>query len=421
VRDAEGQKMSKSKGNTIDPLDLDRRHRPRRAGEEAHRRAADPAGARKVEKRTRKEYPDGIAAVGTDALRFTFAALATYGRTINFDLKRCRRLRKAFCNKLWNAARFVLMNTEIGDAAPAGAEGRAPAPKTEAEKWILARLRATLAEVEAQMKLYRFDLVAQALYEFVWNEYCDWFVELAKPALGGEDRAAADSTRHTLLYVLEAALRALHPITPFITEEIFQELFVRSSVRAQNDPASLPGSSAKSILHTAYPRAEDFPADDATASADVEWLRAVLTQIRRIRSEMNIAPGKAIPLLYANGSAADRARAERFAAQIAFLARAESQRWLSPGEAEPAAATAVAGEMKLLIPLAGLIDVSAEKARLEKEIKRIEGELAKSSGKLANFGERTPAAVVEQERQRAADFTTTLATLREQAGKLERM
>ena len=423
VRDAEGQKMSKSKGNTIDPLDLIDGIDLDALVKKSTASLLIPQVREKVEKRIRKDYPDGIAAVGTDALRFTFAALATYGRTINFDLKRAEGY-KAFCNKLWNAARFVLMNTGIENRESGigeAAQRTALVPKTAAEKWILARLRATLTEVEAQMKLYRFDLVAQALYEFVWNEYCDWFVELAKPALGGEDRAAADSTRHTLLYVLEAALRALHPITPFITEEIFQELFVRSSVSAKSDPASLPDSPTKSILHTTYPRAEDFPADDAAASADIEWLRAVLTQIRRVRSEMNIAPAKAVPLLYANGSATDRARAERFAAQIAFLARAESQRWLSPGEAEPAAATAVAGEMKLLIPLAGLIDVSAEKARLEKEIKRIEGELAKSSAKLANFGERTPAAVVEQERQRAADFTATLATLREQAGKLDRM
>ncbi len=402
VRDAEGQKMSKSKGNTLDPLDLIDGIDLEALVKKSTASLLIPQVREKVEKRVRKDYPDGIAAVGTDALRFTFAALATYGRTINFDLKRAEGY-KAFCNKLWNAARFVLMNCET---APATAEGSALAPRTAAEKWIVARLRATLAEVEAQMKLYRFDLVAQALYEFVWNEYCDWFVELAKPALGGEDKAAAESTRHTLLYVLEAALRALHPITPFITEEIYQAV------------APLLGLTQASITQRSYPRAEDLPADDAAASADIEWLRAVLTQIRRIRSEMNIAPGKAIPLLYANGSASNRERADRFAAQLAFLARTESQRWLDAGEAEPAAAAAVVGEMKLLIPLAGLIDLGAERARLEKEIKRLEGEMTKSNAKLANFGPKTPPSVVEQEKQRVAEFATTLAALQEQSAKL---
>ncbi|MBN8887285.1 MAG: valine--tRNA ligase [Rudaea sp.] len=405
VRDAEGQKMSKSKGNTIDPLDLIDGIDLESLVKKSTASLLIPQVREKVEKRIRKDYPQGIAAVGTDALRFTFAALATYGRTINFDLKRAEGY-KAFCNKLWNAARFVLMNCE-GQGFGTGDSGFAKATATEAERWILARLRRTLVEVEAQMKLYRFDLVAQALYEFVWNEYCDWFVELAKPALGGEDKAAAESTRHTLLFVLEAALRALHPITPFITEEIFQSV------------APLLGLKETSIAQRNYPRVEDFPADDAAASAEIEWLRTVLTQIRRIRSEMNIAPGKTIPLLYANGSAADRARVDKFAAQIAFLARTESQRRLDAGEAEPAAAAAIVGEMKLLIPLAGLIDLSAEKARLDKEIKRLDGEIAKSSTKLANFGAKTPPAVVEQEKQRVADFTTTLNGLREQWERLK--
>jgi valyl-tRNA synthetase len=412
VRDAEGQKMSKSKGNTIDPLDLIDGIDLESLVRKSTAALLIPQAREKVEKRIRKDYPAGIPAVGADALRFTFAALATYGRTINFDLKRADGYRN-FCNKLWNAARFVLMNTGIGNresgiggAVPAAAGARAQAPTTAAEKWIVARLRATLAEVEAQMRLYRFDLVAQALYEFVWNEYCDWFVELAKPALGGEDKAAAASTRHTLLYVLEAALRALHPITPFITEEIYQSV------------APLLVLKEASITQRSYPRAEELPADDAAASADIEWLRAVLTQIRRIRSEMNIAPAKAIPLLYAGGQAADRTRQARFAASIAFLAKAESQRWLDVGESEPPAATAVVGDMKVLIPLAGLIDLDAEKARLDKEIRRIEGEMAKSEGKLAHFGERTPPAVVEQERQRLAEFSTALAGLREQAARL---
>ncbi len=220
VRDAEGQKMSKSKGNTIDPLDLIDGIERDALVEKSTASLLIPQVREKVEKRIRKDYPDGISAVGADALRFTFAALATYGRTINFDLKRADGYRN-FCNKLWNAARFVLMNCEEpGFGIRDSGFGKAPA--TEAERWILTRLHQTLAEVETHFTTYRFDLLAQALYEFVWNDYCDWFLELTKPALNGDDKAAADSTRHTLLVVLEAVLRALHPITPFITEEIWQ-------------------------------------------------------------------------------------------------------------------------------------------------------------------------------------------------------
>ena len=404
VRDAEGQKMSKSKGNTIDPLDLIDGIELEALVKKSTASLLIPQVREKVEKRIRKDYPDGIKAVGTDAMRFTFAALATYGRTINFDLKRAEGY-KNFCNKLWNAARFVLMNTGIGS----GESGIERAPATAAEHWILARLALTLAEVEAQMKLYRFDLVAQALYEFVWNDYCDWFLELSKPALNGEDAAAAASTRSTLLRVLETILRALHPITPFITEEIWQSV------------APKLGIGGNSVAARPYPLAAEFAgASDAAAVADIEWLKAVLGEIRRIRSEMNIAPGKQIPLLFAKGAAADRTRVERFAEQIAFLARTESQAWLDAGQQEPASASAIVGELRVLIPLAGLIDIEAEKARLNREIKRIEGEIAKCNGKLGNatFVANAPAAVVEQERGRLAEFSTTLSGLNEQLGRL---
>ena len=414
VRDADGQKMSKSKGNTIDPLDLIDGIKLEALVKKSTSSLLIPQVREKVEKRIRKEYPYGIAPVGADALRFTFAALATYGRTINFDLKRADGYGN-FCNKLWNAARFVLMNCAVEAATAAEGEVGSRTPnargtvlasaRTEPEKWIFARLHKMLAEIEAQMPLYRFDLVAQALYEFVWNDYCDWFVELAKPALNGSDRAAADSTRRALLVVLEAALRALHPITPFITEEIWQSV------------APLLGSKESSITQRSYPRATDFPAD-AAAEAETEWLKAVVSQIRRIRSEMNIAPGRSIPLLFADGNASDRLRAQKFATQLAFLTRAESQRWLAAGESEPASAAAIVGDMKLLIPLAGLIDIGAEKARLAREIQRLEGEIAKSNAKLANFGANTPAHVVDQETQRVAERTAELKGLREQAIRL---
>jgi len=412
VRDAEGQKMSKSKGNTIDPIDLIDGISLDDLVRKSTASLLIPQVREKVEKRIRKDYPDGIPAVGADALRFTFAALATYGRTINFDLKRADGY-KNFCNKLWNAARFVLMNCEDFSLPPrAGEGGRRPdggnlAPNTEAEKWILTRFAETLAEVEKQIAIYRFDLAAQALYEFTWNEFCDWFVELTKPALGGSDPAVADSTRHTLLFVLEALLRALHPIIPFITEEIWHEVTPKL------------GIAGDSIATQRYPLAGELP-QDAAATAEIEWLKAVLTGIRRIRSEMNIAPGKPIPLLFSSGTGSDRARIGKFGAQIEFLARTESQRWLEADAAEPASATAIVGEMKILIPLAGLIDVGAEKTRLAKEIKRIEGEIAKCRGKLsnANFVQNAPAEVVAQENQRLKDFDTTLAALNEQLGRL---
>ena len=416
VRDAEGQKMSKSKGNTLDPLDLIDGITLPALVEKSTKSLLIPQVREKVEKRIRKDYPDGIAAIGTDALRFTFAALASYSRTINFDLKRADGY-KAFCNKLWNAARFVLMNMKDSphpNPPPHAGEGGERAarvgvgPQTEAERWILTRLHATLVEVEQHFATYRFDHLAQALYEFVWNEYCDWFLELSKPALNGDDAEAAASTRHTLLVVLETALRALHPVIPFITEEIWQSVAPQLGLQA-------PG-----ILDRPYPRADEFVVDD-TASAEIEWFKAVLTGVRKIRSEMNIAPGKTIPLLLADGDADDRRRADKFSAQIGFLARCEVPRWLAANEAEPAAAAAIVGNLRVLIPLAGLIDLDAERARLKKEIARIEGEKKKSEGKLgnANFVDHAPAEVVEQERTRLSDWNTQLDALRGQVERLQ--
>ncbi|RUL63980.1 valine--tRNA ligase [Dyella dinghuensis] len=401
VRDAEGQKMSKSKGNTLDPLDLIDGIELEPLVEKSIKSLLIPQVREKVEKRIRKDYPSGIPAIGTDALRFTFAALASYSRTINFDIKRAEGY-KAFCNKLWNAARFVLMNLPEGELpAPSGA------PATEAERWILTRLKQTLGEVEQHFITYRFDLLAQALYEFTWNEFCDWFLELSKPALNGDDAAAAASTRHTLVVVLETVLRALHPIVPFITEEIWQSVAPKLGIKADG------------ILQRSWPNASDMPADEA-ATAEIEWFKNVLSGIRRIRAEMNIAPGKTIPLLLADGDATDRARAAKFAAQISFLARVDAPQWIASGADEPAAAAAVVGSMRVLIPLAGLIDLSAEKTRLAKEIARIEGEIKKCENKLgnANFVANAPAEVVAQERQRIADWGTQATALREQMQKL---
>ncbi len=439
VRDAEGQKMSKSKGNTIDPLDLIDGIELEDLVRKSTASLLIPQVREKVEKRIRKEYPAGITAVGADALRFTFAALATHGRTINFDLKRCEGY-KNFCNKLWNAARFVLLQqqekakVETENAIPAIEEplakleshiqaieqraadagligpavGAAALPASAADRWILTALSRATAEYHAQIAAYRFDLAAQALYDFVWNEYCDWYLELSKPAMLGDDVAAKAATQRTLLTVLDAVLRLLHPIIPFITEEIWQQLAPMLGKRG-------------SIATQALPQATDFACDEA-AAADIEWLKAVLSGIRRIRSEMNINPARLVPLVLEGGDAQDRERHARFASQIAFLARIDpaAMRWLAPGEDAPAAAAAVVGELKLLIPLLGLIDVEAELKRLAKEIARLEGEIRKCEAKLGNasFVANAPAAVVEQEKQRIAEFSTTLGGLREQQRKL---
>ncbi|WP_285446404.1 valine--tRNA ligase [Xanthomonas sp. fls2-241-TYG-148] len=402
IRDAQGQKMSKSKGNVLDPLDIidgisiEDLVAKRTSG------LMQPRMAEKIEKATRKEFPDGIIAHGADALRFTIAALATHGRDIKFDLGRAEGY-KNFCNKLWNATRFVLMNTE-------GAQfSGVPQPQTETERWILARLDAVAAEAQVHYANYRFDLLAQTLYEFAWNAFCDWFVELAKPALNGAVQDAADSTRHTLLYVLEALLRLLHPLTPFVTEELWQQVAPRL------------GITGDTISLQAFPQRGDVDTSGyAGAEADIEWLKAMVSALRRVRSELNVPPSKQVRLWLQAGSSDDRARVARFASQLAFLLKLEAIDWLAPGQEAPPAATAIVGELTLLVPLEGLVDMDAERTRLDKEIKRVESEIGKCNGKLGNatFVQNAPAAVVEQERARLNDWTTQLTGLREQRAKL---
>ncbi len=403
IRDKDGQKMSKSKGNVLDPLDiidgitLEELVAKRTTG------LMKPTDAPKIEKATRKEFPEGIIAHGADALRFTIAALANHGRDIKFDMGRAEGY-KNFCNKLWNATRFVLMNTE-GFTAPAGA----PSATTDAEKWILSRLAKVAAEAETHYASYRFDLLAQALYEFAWNEFCDWFLELTKPALNGDDQAAADSTRHTLLYVLEALLRLLHPLVPFVTEELWQQV------------APPLGTTGKTISLQAYPTAADFAAQEfAQAETDVEWLKEMVSALRRVRSELGVSPSRQVRLLLQGGSDNDRKLSDRYASQLAFLLKLATIEWLQPDAQAPASAVAIVGELKLLVPLEGLVDLDAERTRLEKEIKRVEIEIGKCNGKLASetFVQNAPAAVVDQERKRLGDWNTQLATLREQRAKL---
>jgi len=397
VRDKDGQKMSKSKGNILDPLDIIDGIGIDQLVEKRTRGLMQPKMAEKIEKATRREFPDGINPHGADALRFTMAALAGPGRDIKFDLARAEGY-KNFCNKLWNATRFALMN--VGDATFSGV----PMPKTDAEKWILARLDRTCAEAAAHFADYRFDLLAQTLYEFAWNQFCDWFVELAKPALNGDDDAAADSTRHTLLYVLDALLRLLHPLVPFVTEELWQAVAPRL------------GKSG-SVMLQPYPQAAGTDtASFARAEADIEWLKAMVSAIRRIRSELGVSPSRQVPLLLRGGNADDPSRVARFDAQLRFLCRLERIETLS-GE-PPAAAPAVVGELQLFVPLEGLVDLDAERVRLDKDIARIASEKEKSETKLAKFGPGVPPAVVEQERARLADWSAKLAALTAQRARL---
>ncbi|KAB7767655.1 valine--tRNA ligase [Xanthomonas sp. LMG 12462] len=425
IRDKDGQKMSKSKGNVLDPLDIIDGISIEDLVAKRTTGLMQPRMAEKIEKATRKEFPEGIIAHGADALRFTIAALAGHGRDIKFDLGRAEGY-KNFCNKLWNASRFVLMNTRQEDVDAATITNASPrahaanhadtasnagsaslAPVTDAEKWILLRLQAVTAEAQAQFAAYRFDLLAQCLYEFAWNEFCDWFLELAKPALSGDDAAAADSTRHTLLHVLETLLRLLHPLTPFLTEELWQQVAPRL------------GIAAPTISLQPYPEAAAMDvAAYAGAAADVEWLKAMVSALRRVRSELQVAPSRQVPLLLQGGQAEDRARIERFAAQLRFLLKLESIQWLDDGAPSPAAATAIVGELTLLVPLEGLVDLDAERLRLDKEIARVASEKDKSEAKLGKFTDKVPPAVIEQERQRLADWSAQLDGLRAQRAKL---
>ncbi|MEI2431354.1 valine--tRNA ligase [Lysobacter yananisis] len=401
VRDKDGQKMSKSKGNVLDPLDLidgiplEDLVAKRVSG------LMQPKMAEKIEKATRREFPEGIPAFGADALRFTIAALATHGRDIKFDLGRAEGY-KNFCNKLWNATRFVLMNTE--GASFSGA----PQPRTDAERWILAQLAKTADEAQAHFAAYRFDLLAQSLYEFAWNAYCDWFVELSKPALQGEDRAAADSTRHTLLYVLERLLSLLHPLIPFVTDELWQQI------------APKLGLDEATVMLRPYPRAADIAGGDAQAEADVEWLKAMVSALRKVRSELNVKPSDAVSLLLAKGDASDRERSERFASQLRFLNKLDRIEFVEDAASAPPAAAAVVGELILLVPLPAE-KLDAERVRLDKESKRVAGEIDKCKAKLASdtFVQNAPPAVVEQERKRLVDWTAMLEELAAQRRKLD--
>ncbi|QSA99083.1 valine--tRNA ligase [Methylococcus sp. EFPC2] len=409
VRDGEGQKMSKSKGNVLDPLDLidgislDDLVAKRTSG------LMQPQMAEKIGKRTRKEFPDGIAAYGTDALRFTFASLAATGRDIKFDMGRVEGYRN-FCNKLWNAARYVLMNTEGHDC------GQLPSPQPLSQgerglslpdRWILSRLQLTARSVAEAFEGYRFDLAAQAIYEFTWNEYCDWYLELAKVVLNQGDEAGRRGTRQTLVRVLESLLRLTHPLMPYITEEIWQRV------------APLAGATGPSLMLQAYPQTDESLIDEA-AETEIAWVMNFILGVRRIRGEMNIAPSKRIPVLLENGGAQERQWLDDNRSLILDLARVEEIRWLDAGEPAPESAIALLGELRILIPMRGLIDKDAELARLNKEIQRIEKDLPRIEGKLSDpaFIGKAPPQVVEKEQAKLAELRASLQQLKDQAVRI---
>ena len=405
IRDERGEKMSKSKGNVIDPMDivdgisLGALIEKRTAG------LMQPQLAPQIERATRRQYPEGIAAHGTDALRFTFAALASPNRDIRFDLARVAGYRN-FCNKLWNAARYVTL--AVGEAAP---QAGAPPGLSVADRWIRARFGRMLTRLEEAYRDYRFDYAASALYEFAWYDFCDWYLELTKPVLqGAADQAARHGALHTLCGVLEALQRALHPFMPFITEEIWRRV------------APFAGAHGESVMLAPYPQAADYPADEA-AEREAAWIQAVVLGVRQIRGEMNISPARRIPLLLRDASAQDSDYAGRHRALIERLAGLESLQLLPAGSQAPQCAVALVGTLALLVPMAGLIDAAAEVERLGKLISKTQAELGKTQARLANesFVRNAPAEVVAADRERERELARALSDLSAQLTRVRGM
>lgn len=398
IKDAEGQKMSKTKGNGLDPLDFIDGIDLEALVAKRTSNLTQPKMAKRIEKQTRKDFPEGIAAYGTDALRFTFAALATTGRDVRFNTNRIEGYRN-FCNKLWNASKFVLMNTEDVDLSLTSAP-------SAVDQWILSKSARMIQDARFALDTFRFDIYANTVYEFAWHEYCDWYLELSKPLLWNKDAdpAARVAAQRTLLEVLEVLLRTAHPVMPFITETLWQQVAGRLGLIHDGQDAS--------IMLQAFPDSADMPTNDG-AEAQTEWLKAVITGIRTIRGEANIKPSQEIPLLLQGGEAKDRDNATQAENMLARLANVTSIEWLSDDVQPPLNALSLVGELKVMVPLAGLIDLDAERARIGKEVGKAQQELEKIKNKLGNeaFVAKAPEAVVTKERNRAAELAATLETL----------
>ena len=418
VRDNHGQKMSKSKGNVLDPIDLidgielETLVNKRTAG------LMQPEMAPKIEKATRKDFADGIPAFGTDALRFTFASLASTGRDIKFDMGRIEGYRN-FCNKLWNATRYVMMNCEGQTIA------RDDSKASIADRWMQSVLRDCVEQTTDQIGKYRFDHAAQGIYAMVWDEYCDWYLELTKPLLNDKvnaagregglghenvDEASKAHTRHTLLSVLEHILRLLHPITPFITEELWQRI------------APLLNINGETIMLQPYPQPNDL-VNDKEAVSEIDWIKTLVLGVRKIRSGYNISPGKRLSIMLQDGSEQDQQHLKKHEYFLLSLAKLESITWLKPGNDAPESATALVGQMKVLIPMAGLIDKDAELKRLNKEIEKTDKLAFALNKKLSTpgFTDKAPAAVVKKERERLVELLATLESLKAQLNTIENL
>ncbi|KLV11246.1 MULTISPECIES: valine--tRNA ligase [Photobacterium] len=400
IRDENGDKMSKSKGNVLDPIDMIDGIDLESLVEKRTGNMMQPQLAAKIEKNTRKTFEDGIEPYGTDALRFTLAAMASTGRDINWDMKRLEGYRN-FCNKLWNASRYVLMNTEEQDCGfAAGAE----LEYSLADKWIESQFELAAKEFNAHIENFRLDMAANTIYEFIWNQFCDWYLELTKPVLWKGSEAQQRATRRTLITVLEKTLRLAHPVIPYITETIWQ------SVKPLVD-----GVEGDTIMLQALPQYDEanFNAD---ALADIEWVKNFITSIRNLRAEYDIAPSKPLDVMLKAADEKDAARLEANKAVLVSLAKLEDIRVLAAGEETPACATALVGKSELMIPMAGLIDKDAELDRLAKEIQKTEGEIKRIEGKLGNQGfvAKAPEAVVAKEREKLDGYKETLTKLAEQ-------
>ncbi|MGO2156656.1 valine--tRNA ligase [Serratia proteamaculans] len=398
IRDDEGQKMSKSKGNVIDPLDMVDGISLEDLLEKRTGNMMQPQLAEKIRKRTEKQFPNGIEPHGTDALRFTLAALASTGRDINWDMKRLEGYRN-FCNKLWNASRFVLMNAEGQDCGFNGGEK----VLSLADRWILAEFNRTVKAYREALDTYRFDLAANILYEFTWNQFCDWYLELTKPVVSNGSEAEQRGTRHTLITVLEALLRLAHPVIPFITETIWQRV------------KTLTGETADTIMLQPFPE-YDAALEDTQALNDLEWIKQAITAVRNIRAEMNIAPSKLLEVLLRNCNPDAERRVQENQSFIQRLARLESIALLPAGDKGPLSVTKLVDGAELLIPMAGFIDKDAEIARLSKEMGKLDAEIASIEGKLSNEGfvARAPEAVVAKERERLTACKEGKVKLQEQ-------